>query len=163
MKPWNIAASLLAAPLLAGLALLAPETDTGLGVQDTKKTRKPPKGAQHLTKMDNWVRKVKIRTMESAPPQFAVILTVAMPTPGWKLKVDKVSAADAQKRIQIYLTGKRPEGMLPQVITNTDVRVYLGRLPKGRYLLDVFGRYDAAQPHVRRGVTLVHAFDKWGR
>jgi len=154
MKPWNHIAALVAIPL-AALALLA------AGDQDTKKTPKP-KGAKHLVEMENWVRRVKIETMESAPPQFAAILTVAMPTPGWKLKVDKVAKPDAGGRIKVSITGTRPDGGWPQVITNTKIRVPLGRLPKGRYLLDVFGRYDATLPHQRQGVALVHAFDKWG-
>ncbi len=149
MRPWKIAT-----PLLVAVALLIPS------MQDTKKTKKPPKGAMHLVQMENWVQEVKIRTMESAPPQFAVILTVAMPTPGWKVKVDKVSAADAAKRIQIYITGERPVGMTPQVITNTDIRVPLGVLPKGNYLLDVFGRYDAGEAHERRGVVMLEAIDR---
>ena len=123
-------------------------------------SRKASKGAMHLVQMENWVQEVKIRTMESAPPQFAVILTVAMPTPGWKLTVDKVSAPDAEKRIRVDLGGKRPDGAWPQVITNTDIRVPLGVLPKGNYLLDVFGRYDAGKAHERKGVVLVQAIDR---
>ena len=149
MRPWKIAA-----PLLVAVALLIP------AIQDTKKTKKPPKGAMHLVQMENWVQRVRIRTMESMPPQFAVILTVAMPTPGWKLTVDKLSAADADKRIRVDLRGKRPDGAWPQVITNTDVRVPLGVLPKGRYLLDVFGRYDAGEAYQRRGVVMVQAIDR---
>jgi hypothetical protein len=151
--------------LLTALAALVPlvaATHMELSDQDTKKTRKPPRGAKHLVQMENWVRRVKIETMESAPPQFAVVLTVAMPTPLWKLKVDKVAKPDADGRIKVSITGTRPAGMLPQVITNTKIRVPLGRLPKGRYLLEVFGRNDATLPHHRKGVTLVHAFDKWG-
>ena len=140
--------------MLVAAALVIP------AMQDSKKTKKPAKGARHLVQMENWVQKVKIRTMESAPPQFAVILTVAMPTPGWKLTVDKIGASDAHKRIRVDLTGKLPKGMWPQVITNTDIRVPLGVLPKGNYLLDVFGRYDAGQAHQRKGVVLVRAVDR---
>jgi len=153
MRAWNIVAS-----LLLSFAVLVPAAND----QDTKKTRKPPKGAKHLMQLENWVRSVKIETMESAPPQFAAILSVAMPTPGWKLKVDKVQKPDAQGRIRVSITGTRPKGGWPQVITNTKIRVPLGHVPKGRYLLDVFGRYDATKPHRRKGVTLLHAFDKWG-
>ncbi|MHC4512133.1 MAG: hypothetical protein ACYTGW_09900 [Planctomycetota bacterium] len=160
MRPWNNAAPLLTA--LAALVPLVAATHMGLSDQDTKKRPKPPKGAKHLVHMENWVRRVKIETMESAPPQFAVVLTVSMPTPLWKLKVDKVARPDADGRIKVSITGTRPAGLLPQVVTDAKIRVPLGRLPKGRYLLEVYGRDDAKKPHQRQGVTLVHAFDKWG-
>lgn len=153
MKPWHG----IAVVVIPGLAAFL-----GVEDQDTRKARRPPKGARHLVQMENWVRGVKIETKESAPPQFDVILKLAMPTPGWKLQVDKVEKPDTGHRIKVSITGTRPKGMMPQVITNAEVRVRLGSLPKGRYLLDVYGRHEAAGSYQRRGVALVHAFDRWG-
>ena len=110
--------------------------------------------AWNLSKMDNWVRKVEIETMESAPPQFAVQLWLWMPSPGWKLEVDKV---DPQKdgNILVKVTGRRPKGMGPAVMTKTKLRVTLGKLAKGEYLLDVWGRLDKTEKHRRKGVVLL--------
>ncbi len=147
MSPWKPVA--LVVTSLAAVAFL------GAGPQDTRKNTRPPRGAKHLVEMNNWVRRVEIKGTD-------VILTLAMPTPGWKLGVDGVGRPDATDRIKVSITGSGPEGLVPAVITDTKVRVTLGSLPKGRYILDVFGRHDAAKPHRRMGVALLHAFDKWG-
>ena len=106
--------------------------------------------------MDNWVREVKVETMESAPPQFAVNLSLWMPSPGWKLEVDNVER-QRDGRVLIKVTGQRPKGMLPAVMSKKVLRIVLGSLPKGEYLLDVWGRLDKSKEHRRKGIALLRA------
>ncbi len=99
---------------------------------------KPPPVAWSVHALPSSVKLKSVETMESAPPQFALNLMVDMPEPQWKLKLLKADKPDAEGRIRVRIKGTRPKGVgLPQVITATPLRVPLGALRAGRYVVDV--------------------------
>jgi hypothetical protein len=108
-----------------------------LGLAASGEAKDEPADARSLAEVRSQVRLVRVEAMESDPVQFALALEVAMPEPRWTLGVESVSRPDATGRILVRLRGERPEGMLPQVITPTAVRVPLGALPAGEVLVDV--------------------------
>lgn len=113
--------------------------------------------ANELVRVEGWVKKCAVEVKESAPPQFDLKLTVPMPTPGWKLKVDEVSKPDGNGRIMVKLTGTPPEGIVAQVITDTDVRASLGTKMQNRYAVEVWYRKDGVKTYQLRDVLLFDA------
>jgi len=99
----------------------------------------------------------KVLTKESFPPQFGLALTASMPTPGWKLTVDRVTKPDAEGRIRLHITGRRPKGMVAQVITPTTVHASLGVLPKGALLIDLHYRSGGRQTYRRVQALVLNA------
>lgn len=89
---------------------------------------------------------------KSQPPQFQVVLHREMPTPGWRFAVDSVKTDREAGRIRAEVTETGPDGMVAQVITRTPLRIPLGSLEPGSYVLELW---------LRRGTTgehrLVHA------
>ena len=114
----------------------------------------PDAAAFSLSELENWVRAVRVETLESDPPEFTVHVSLWMPSPGWQLTVDEI---DREKggRVLIRVTGERPEGMVASVMTRTEVGVPLGHLPRGEILLDVWGRMSTTEEHRRRGMALL--------
>jgi hypothetical protein len=93
----------------------------------------------------------------SMPPQFEITFMRDMPTPGWEHKVDSVTVDPETRRIVAKLTESRHGGTAAQVITPTKCRVPLGRLAPGRYLLELWMRRGADQPHTLAQALVVIA------
>jgi hypothetical protein len=119
--------------------------------------RADAKRAWRLEERENWVEKVEIITLESAPPQFALKLTVTMPTPEWELTVDSVGKPDAQGRIRIDVTGTPPEGMVAQVLQSEEFTANLGSLNAGDLLVELYFRRGADGAYKRRGCVMLEA------
>ncbi len=105
----------------------------------------------------NWVGPLSIEVMESHPLQFAVNTTVPMPTPGWTLRVDRVTAADPDGRIRAWVTEIAPDGMVAQVITDTPLRIAIGVLPPGSLVLEISTRRGEAGSYRRRDIVHLEA------
>lgn len=112
--------------------------------------------ARHLEERSPELRLVAVEREEAEPVRFTLVAEVAMPEPMWKLTVDSVATPDETGRIVVKLTGKRPEGSLPQAITWTKVRIPLGALRVDEYLVDVFVR-ASPRPHRRVGALSLRA------
>jgi hypothetical protein len=126
--------------------------------QEGKKEAKPEKEAAYeLSELDGWVTETEIITAESAPPQFSLKLTVPMPTPGYELKVDKISKPDKDGRIQVKLTGTPPQGMVAQVITDEEFTAGLGSIDKGRYVVEIWYRLAGEKDYEIRDTILLNA------
>ncbi len=82
----------------------------------------------------------QVMMAKSLPPAFFLSLVREMPTPGWSFEVDSVEREG--DRIVARVTEKRPDGMAAQVMTPTSLRVPLGRLPTGMFLLIIETRRD---------------------
>lgn len=82
----------------------------------------------------------RVQVLESQPPQFDLVFRREMPTPGFELRVDSIETEGG--RIVARITELAPEGMVAQVITPTELRLSLGAVAPGRYLLEI---------HTRRG------------
>ncbi len=93
----------------------------------------------------------------SMPPQFEISFTRNMPTTGWDHAVDSVIVDQETRRIVAKVTEIRPSGMSAQVITPTKCSVPLGRMVPGRYLLELWVRRGADQPHTLSQAQVVSA------
>ncbi len=100
---------------------------------------------------------LKIDALESEPVQFVLHAKVEMPTPGWELKVDRVTCDEKTGIVRADLTGKGPRGMVAQVITPTPVKIKLGRLVKGRPLVDLHVRLAPNRRYERVGALALLA------
>ncbi len=115
-----------------------------------------PKYAGSATPLPG-VSDVKIDVLESQPVQFVLHARIQMPTPGWELKVDRVTYDERTGIVRADLTGKGPCGMVAQVITPTPVKIKLGRLVKGRPLVDLHVRVAPNRPYERVGALALLA------
>jgi hypothetical protein len=84
----------------------------------------------------------------SMPPQFEVVLTREMPTPGFTFAVDSLEVDEQAGRIVARISEVRPQGITTQVITSTPCRLPLGTLAPGRYALEIRLRRGTTGPHV---------------
>jgi len=116
----------------------------------------PPAHASHLTPHTSEVHLIRVEREARTPARFTLTVEVAMPEPMWKLTVDSVGKPDEMGRVVVKLSGERPDGNLPQVITMTRARIPLGALPVGDYLVDVFVR-TPPHPHRRVGAIALRA------
>ncbi len=98
----------------------------------------------------------RVVELPSCPPSFVVELTADMPDAGWSLAVDRVSDPDESGRRIVEVTATPGEDAFAQVLTPRTVKVPLGMMRKGVYLLDVHFRrgpakYQRVQAVVLRG------------
>ncbi|MBZ0137533.1 MAG: protease complex subunit PrcB family protein [Planctomycetes bacterium] len=113
--------------------------------------------ANEFVRLQGWVKKCEVEVKESAPPQFDLKLTVPMPTPGWELKVDEVTKPDGHGRIMVKLTGTPPEGVVAQVVTDTDLTASLGKKMANRYSVEIWYRKNTEKTYQLRDVILFDA------
>lgn len=101
-----------------------------------------PTHAVSLKILADEVREFTVEVLESQPPQFVLRGVRTMPTPGWTLRVDRVDRdIDARgTRLGAYLIEIPPKGIVPQVLSPTEVRIPLGAVPPGRHLVSIFSR-----------------------
>jgi hypothetical protein len=89
----------------------------------------------------------QIVMLKSYPPQFQLVLKRKMPTPGWTFQIDEVDVDEAAGRVVARVTETGPDGIVAQVITETQCRIPLGTVAGGDYIVEVWSRRDAGQPH----------------
>jgi len=113
----------------------------------------PPASALALaeTRFEN----PRVLVAMSNPPQFDVVFTREMPTPGFSFVVDAVDVEPG--RIVARLTEVPPTGQTAQVITKADCRVPLGRLARGTYLLELWVRRGPSAPHALEHALVLRA------
>jgi hypothetical protein len=102
-------------------------------------------------------RDVAIVVATSMPPQFELVLVRDMPTTGWTCVADAVEVDAATGRIVARLTERGPAGAAAQVVTATPCRVPLGKLARGRWLVELWLRRGADGRHTRVQALVVDA------
>lgn len=113
--------------------------------------------AWRLEVAPKWIEAAKVEVMESAPPQFALVCTASMPSPGWKLAVDKVTKRDASGRIRAYVTGTAPTEAGRAAKGSATLRLRLGQCEVGMLAVEVFFRSGETGAYVRRDVVMLNA------
>jgi len=113
--------------------------------------------ATSLTLVEATFERAQVIVATSMPPQFEISFTRNMPTTGWDHVVDSVTVDQETRRIVAQVTEIRPSGISAQVITPTKCRMPLGRLAPGRYLLELWVRRGADQPHTLAQALVVIA------
>ena len=113
--------------------------------------------ATSLTLVEATFESPQIIVATSMPPQFEISFRRNMPTTGWDHMVDSVTVDQETRRIVAKVTEVHPGGTSAQVITPTKCRVPLGRLAPGRYLLELWVRRGADQPHTLAQALVVNA------
>ncbi len=113
--------------------------------------------ATSLTLVEATFENPQVIVATSMPPQFEISFTRNMPTRGWEHAVDSVTVDPQTRRIVAKVTETRPSGTSAQVITPTKCSVPLGRLAPGRYLLELWLRRGADQPHTLAQALVVIA------
>lgn len=137
---WMLAIALMATPVFGWAG--------GVGAGSTSATK--------LTFREPAFHDPQVQVATSMPPQFDLLLTRDMPTPGWALDVDDVAVDTKAGRILVRITEVAPEGIRTQVITPTPCRVPLGRLEPGVFALELWLRRGDG-PHVLAQVLVVRA------
>ena len=137
---WILVIALMAAPLLGWAG--------GSGAGSPSATK--------LTFREPAFHDPQVQVATSMPPQFEVVLTRDMPTPGWTLDVDEVAVDAKAGRILVRITEVAPGGIRTQVITPTPCHVPLGRLEPGVFSLELWLRRGDG-PHVLAQVLVVRA------
>ena len=99
----------------------------------------------------------EVAVLKSLPPQFEVTLLGEMPTPGFTLEVNSVEVDESSARIRALVTERAPEGVTSQVLTRTKLRLPLGTLAPGTYILELWLRRDPTKPHTLHQALLLTA------
>jgi hypothetical protein len=99
----------------------------------------------------------QVLVAKSMPPQFEIVLTREMPTPGWSFVVDSLTVEKTSGRIVAKLSEIGPTETTAQVITPTQCRLQLGALEPGSYLLELWRRRGASGAHVLTQALVVIA------
>jgi hypothetical protein len=100
-------------------------------------TKDPSRPAAALDWARPTLEGAEIHVLESDPPRFELVLTREMPTPGYRFEIDSLEVDAEAGRIVAKVTDVPPDGMVAQVITPTRLRLSLGTLPVGRYVLEI--------------------------
>jgi iron complex transport system ATP-binding protein len=98
-----------------------------------------------------------IVTLKTMPPGFDVVFMPEMPTAGCSFVVDSLEVDEAARRISARATLRRPAEVAAQVVTPTPLRLSLGSLARGRYVLEVWLRDDPEAAHHPAEVLLLEA------
>lgn len=141
MRRFEIVVSVVAAFLLLACG--------GAGAQGAKATA--------LTIAVEPYEDARVLVATSMPPQFELLMTRQMPTPGWRFVVDGVEVDDDAGRVVARVSEIGPTGNVSQVITPTECRVPLGTLAPGRYVLELWRRKGSSSPHVLAQALVVVA------
>ena len=107
----------------------------------------PADGATRLVVRPDSFGKVEIVAQKSLPPQFDVTLERDMPTPGWRFAVDGIDVLPDEGRIVARVSEIGPTGVTSQVITPIKLRLELGVVAPGTWLLEVRLRKGTSGPH----------------
>lgn len=102
-------------------------------------------------------------TVKQVPPKHSaeddslrLLLSVPMPSPGWKLTTRSVGRPDASGLVRVDLEGTRLPGLWPAAIQQFEHEIDLGALPEGAYVLDIWV-HDDIQGASRVGATMFTA------
>lgn len=93
---------------------------------------------------------------DSDAPRFVALWQRQMPTPGWTFEIDDTQVEG--HRIIVRMTEVAPSGMSAQVMTRTTVKVAIGAVPRGRYVLEIQSRRDGSKPHQPVYAAIVNAY-----
>ncbi|MHC4930923.1 MAG: hypothetical protein ACYTGV_01860 [Planctomycetota bacterium] len=85
-------------------------------------------------------RAARLVAVHHCPPAWTLELTVDLPDPGWEVEVDEICKPDDARRRVVRISSRGKAGAWPQVITTRKLRVPLGSMRKGAYLLDLHYR-----------------------
>jgi hypothetical protein len=96
----------------------------------------------------------RIEVLESAPPQFEIVLTREMPTPGYRFEIDSLQVDADTGRIVAKVSEIAPEGMVAQVITPAELRLNVGSLPVGDWVLVIWTRRGNAEHRLAAALAL---------
>ena len=92
---------------------------------------------------ESTIHDVEIAMSKSMPPQFHITFKRDVPTPSWSLALDSLELDETSRRIVARVTEARSSGGISaQVITGRSLKLDLGTLAPGNYVLEI---------HVRRG------------
>ena len=106
-----------------------------------------PVKAQQLQILEDGFGEPQIVMLKSMPPQFNLTLKREMPTPGWEFAVDSLDIDPVAGRIVARLTEKPPGGIVAQVVTPAWLRLELGTLVPGRYVVELRVRRRAGEKY----------------
>ena len=99
----------------------------------------------------------QVLVAKSMPPQFEIVLTREMPTPGWSFVVDSLTVDETSGRIVAKLSEIGPTETTSQVITPTQCRLQLGTLEPGSYVLEMWRRRGTSGAHALAQALVVIA------
>ncbi len=103
----------------------------------------PQAGDDALQRGNAYIDSADILTMESYPPQFAVVLKGNLPTPCDKLRV-VYNQPDAEKKIQLEVYSVADsKAVCAQVLEPFEQNISLGSFPNGHYTVWVNGKQMA--------------------
>lgn len=103
-----------------------------------------------------------IRVLESYPPQFVLVFTREMPTPGYTFRVDRLDVDARRGRIVAQVSELPPEGMVAQVITEGELSLEVGSLPVGRFVVEIHARRGTRGEYALAGAGVVEATEPAG-
>jgi hypothetical protein len=96
--------------------------------------------------------------VEGDPGRVVLTLAREMRTAGWDLRVASVDVPGPDRRIVVRLETVAPDGPVAQVISRREVRVDLGAMPPGRYVLEFREHRDrAGEPEPVQAEVLIVA------
>ena len=95
--------------------------------------------------------------LKTLPPGFELVLVRNMPSPGWQFEIDALEVNTDSGRIVARVTEVRPEGMVAQVISPTRLKLPLGKLAAGYYVLELWTRRGTDREHVPAHAMILHA------
>jgi len=89
-----------------------------------------------------------IAASETEPRQFELVLTRELPSPAWTLTLDSLEVDAEQRRIVAHLTEQSSGGMAAQVIVKRELRLTLGTIESGFYVVELRLRRGTKKEHV---------------
>ena len=114
--------------------------------------------AKRLVRPEASFYELEIAAAKSMPPQFQLVLTRDMPTTGWSLDVDTLNVDEEARRIVARISERGPDAVSAQVMTPTQLRLDVGTLDSGPWLLEIRSRRGAEDPYRLVFVELLAAY-----
>ncbi len=112
--------------------------------------------ASRLTAVEGEYGAPRIAATRSVPPQFVLVFERQTPTPGYTLRQDAVEIDAERGRIVARVSEVPPGGMVAQVISEAELRLNLGAVPTGRWVLEIHARRgDAGEYRLQQALVLV--------
>lgn len=89
-----------------------------------------------------------IAASETEPREFELVLTRELPSPAWTLTLDALEVDKEKRRIIAEVTEQSSGGMAAQVIVKRELRLSLGSIEAGFYVVELRLRRGTKKPHV---------------
>ena len=100
---------------------------------------KPKTGDSQLDRGEAFINQSELITMESYPPQFALLISGALPSPCHALRVEVEEPDDEDQVVVNLYSVVDPQEVCVQVLEEFEVNVPLGTPPPGTYLVILNG------------------------